>query len=366
MSSDLRDRVTKGEDVKVDPSAIERSLAELWKLESTDASDQGVTRAALWNVVAHTCRPDLHEKASETLARAAAEVPQRTIIIRVDRKGKPDLASWISANCHVEADGRQICSEEISIVAGGDRVDRVPPLVNSLLIPDMPVAFWWIGDLPDEGGPYVLSLLEMADRLIVDSMFFDNPSDLGLIQRVAERTTTSPADLNWARLEEWRAATASIFDSPHMRQRLTTIRAVRVMASVDDPKFFGQLVESIFYSSWLTTQAGQVVDESGKVEGAGGSIEYAFKYDRVPDVHGIVQAEIEFGDGSTARISRDPQRDILLANVDGVTRTPESVTRTQARGSGNLIVRQLKRPEADRIFLRVLPVSIRLARRIIG
>jgi len=44
----------------------------------------------------------------------------------------------------------------------------------------------------------------------------------------------------------------------------------------------------------------------------------------------------------------------------------ESVTRTRARGSDNLIVRQLNRPEPDRIFLRVLPVSIRLAQRIVG
>jgi glucose-6-phosphate dehydrogenase assembly protein OpcA len=366
LSSDLRDRITKGEDVQVDPSAIERSLAELWKVEKSDPHAQGVTRAALWNVVAHTCRADLHDKASETLARAAAVVPQRTIIIRVDTKAQPQLASWISANCHVEPDGRQICSEEISIIASGDRIHRVPPLVNALLIPDMPVAVWWIGDLPDERGSYVLSLLDAADRLIVDSIFFDNPNDLALIQRVAEKSTTSPADLNWVRLEEWRAATASLFDTPQMRQRLGMIRAVRVVASVEDPSFFGQLVESVFYSSWLTTQAGQVVDEDGKVEGAAGSIEYAFKFDRVPDIHGILQVEIEFTGGSVARISRDPQRDILLANVDGVTHTPESVTRTQGRGSDNLIVRQLKRPEADQIFLRVLPVSIRLARRIAG
>jgi hypothetical protein len=370
VSSDLRERITKGEDVQVDPSAIERSLAEHWKVEQNDAHaqahPQGVTRAALWNVVAHTCRADLHQKASETLARAAAAVPQRTIIIRVDTQGKPQLASWISANCHIEPDGRQICSEEISIVAAGDHIRRVPPLVNALLIPDMPVAFWWIGDLPEEGGSYVLSLLAAADRLIVDSIFFDNANDLALIERVAAKSTTSPADLNWVRLEEWRAATASIFDPPHMRERLSMIRAVRMVASVDDPAYFGQLVESLFYSSWLTTQAGQVVDENGKVEGKTGSIEYSFKFDRVPDIHGILQVEIEFAGGSVARISRDPQRDILLANVDGVTRTPESVTRTQARGSDNLIVRQLKRPEADRIFLRVLPVSIRLARRIAG
>ena len=77
--------------------------------------------------------------------------------------------------------GKQVCSEEINIVAGGDRIHRVPPVVNALLIPDMPVAFWWVGDLPNEHEEYVELLLEPADRLIVDSVAFDSPADLALV-----------------------------------------------------------------------------------------------------------------------------------------------------------------------------------------
>jgi glucose-6-phosphate dehydrogenase assembly protein OpcA len=364
MSSILQ-RATAGEEIHVDPSSIERHLAELWRIEGNENA-QGLTRAALWNVVAHTNSPDLHTKASETLGRASAAVPQRTIIIRADLNGPSEMSSWISANCHLIGPGKQVCSEEIAIVAGGDRIHRVPPLVNALLIPDMPVAVWWIGDLPSEHESYVDALLVPADRLIVDSVFFDRPADLALIGRVAAKTTTAPADLNWVRLEEWRSATASIFDLPAMRQRLPSIRAVRVTASVDDPGFFGQTIEALFYSSWLTTHAGQVVDDRGKVEGSFGAVEYTFRHDRVEGLRGILQVEIEFADGSMARIARDPQHGILIANVDGVTRAPESVTRSMEKRSDDLIVRLLKRPEADRIFLRVLPVSVRLARLIVG
>src|SRR6185436_16220950 len=98
-----------------------------------------------------------------------ASVPQRTIVIRANPAGDPEMSSWISANCHLLGAGKQVCSEEIAIVAGGERIHRVPPLVNALLIPDMPVAFWWIGDLPIEHEFYVEALLEPADRLIVDS-----------------------------------------------------------------------------------------------------------------------------------------------------------------------------------------------------
>ena len=46
-----RDRAFAGEQLEVDVAAIERSLADLWKSES--GNEGTVTRAALWNVVAH-------------------------------------------------------------------------------------------------------------------------------------------------------------------------------------------------------------------------------------------------------------------------------------------------------------------------
>src|SRR5207248_6431738 len=236
----------------VDVAQIERSLADLWRSEKD--GDHAVTRAALWNVVAHTSSSEHHAQATAVLGRASASVPQRTIVIHADAAAPPSMSSWISANCHLVGGGKQMCSEEIAIVAGGDRIHRVPPLVNALLLPDMPVAVWWMGDLPNEHEEYVETLLEPADRLIVDSSCFDSPRDLELVSRVAAQTTTIPADLNWVRLEEWRAATASVFDPPHMRGRLATMRRVRVAAGAKEENFFGDASESLLYAAWLTVQ----------------------------------------------------------------------------------------------------------------
>src|SRR5437879_4714272 len=114
-------------------------------------------------------------------------MPGQPISVRANPSAPPEISSWISANCHLVGGGKQVCSEEIAIVAGGDRVHRVPPLVNALLIPDMPVAVWWLGDLPNEHEDYVLTLLEPADRLIVDSVHCDSPADLTLGTRVAAK-----------------------------------------------------------------------------------------------------------------------------------------------------------------------------------
>jgi glucose-6-phosphate dehydrogenase assembly protein OpcA len=338
----------------VDVAQIERSLAELWR--SQQDGDEAITRAALWNVVAHTAVPEHQAQASEVLGRASAAVPQRTIVIRANAAEPPDISSWISANCHILGAGKQMCSEEIAIVAGGDRIHRVPPLVSALLLPDMPVAIWWMGDLPNEHQEYVEALLEPADRLIVDSSCFDSPKDLELVSRVAARTTTIPADLNWIRLEEWRAATASVFDPPNMRARLPLMHRVRIVAGSRQENFFGESIESLLYASWLTAQVGEEAAES---------IDYRFeRRTQTRDIGQIAYVEIIFQDGSSATISRDRERGVLMTNVDGTVSVPEAVTRTIEKATDALIVRQLKQSSADRVLVRALPIAAKLAKRL--
>ena len=354
------------EDLRVDIGSIERSLSEIWRVQKKEGDDEAITRAALWNVVAHTSSSIDQAQATQVLCQTAAVVPQRTIIIQANPSAPPDLTSWIGANCHIVAGNKQVCSEEIAIVAGGDRVHRVPPLMNALLIPDMPVAFWWLGDLPHENEEYVQALLDPADRLIVDSSHFDNPADLALVTKVAEQTTTAPADLNWVRLEEWRLAAASIFDPWEMRRRLQMIRRVRIIATVsqDDP-LFGENVGALYFAAWLAAQSGHQVDRDGRVEGTNGPIEYQFDRRLHTRGGGIAFAEISFDDGSCATITRDREKCVLVSNVDGVERTPDAVTRSLTNKPHELIVRQLKQPESDKLLVKVLPIATRMAKRVV-
>jgi glucose-6-phosphate dehydrogenase assembly protein OpcA len=351
------------EDLKVDIAAIERSLSEIWRVQRTEG-EEAITRAALWNVVAHTATSQSQGEATQVLCQTAESVPQRTIIIRSDPAAAPELTSWIGANCHIVGGGQQVCSEEIAIVAGGDRIHRLPPLVHALLIPDMPVAFWWLGDLPHENEEYVQALLDPADRLIVDSSHFDSPADLALVTKIAEQTTTAPADLNWSRLEEWRLAAASIFDPIEMRRRLQMIQRVRIVGTVSqDEPLFGEMIGAIYFAAWLAAQAGHHVDRDGRIEGAHGPIDYKFERRLHTRGGGVAFAEISFDDGSCASITRDREKMVLTANVDGVDRTPDSVTRSLINLPHQLIARQLKQPEPDRLLVKVLPIATRLAKR---
>ena len=318
-------------EIRVDYASIEKSLADLWRGEHLQG-DEAVTRAALWNVIAHAWDRAAQTEASETLSRVAAKVPQRTIVVRAEPDAPPDIAAWISANCHMVGGEKQVCSEEVAIVAGGALVDRVPPLVNALLIPDMPVAVWWNGDLPNNRHAYLDDLFEAADRLIVDSAHFQSAADLTIVSRIAKKTRTAPADLNWLRLEEWRIATAALFDPPAMRARLGEIRSARIALS--------NTMQSILYLAWLVAQAGEM---------------FEFQV-----VDGPQRVDIVFSDGRTASMVCDDDRKVIVSQCD-IEAQLECVTRVAPRSLDDLLIRQLKRPEADRVFIRAVPIAMKLA-----
>ncbi|HSP33880.1 MAG TPA: glucose-6-phosphate dehydrogenase assembly protein OpcA [Thermoanaerobaculia bacterium] len=341
-------------ELPVDYSAIEKSLAELWRSEKE--GDKAVTRAALWNVVAHTTNRQDHSSASATLARASESVPQRAIVIRAEVDGPPEIASWISANCHRVGGAKQVCSEEVAIVASGDRVRHIPPLVNALLIPDMPVAVWWLGDLPDNDHTYVERLLVSADRLIVDSTDFDSVSDLIWLREIGEKTFTAPADLNWARLADWRSVTASMFDPPAMREKLVRIRRMHLTAAAGASRTFGNSIEALYYAAWIRAQAAPQGAEE---------VEYVIDFEESAAHPGaLTQVRIEFDDGSDSMLRRDEERGVVTASC-GTALNLDSITRLLGRSVHDVIVRQLKRPETDAVFVKLLPIAMELAGRLV-
>lgn len=361
--SDLS-RFIRGEELSVDIAAIERSLSEVWRQES-DEGTEPVTRAALWNVVAHTATDSDRNVATQTLGVASISVPQRSIVIRSSREGEEELSSWIGANCHLVSGSRQVCSEEISIVAGGSRVAHVPSLVNALLIPDMPVAAWWLGDLPSGQEDYVAALLEPSDRLVVDSVHFDRVDDLRLVRRVSEESATTPADLNWVRMEDWRIATASMFDPGDMRPLLRQIRRVRIVSSRGSTDLFGEHVEALFFASWLSSRVGQTLDADGRLYGDLGAVGYEFDWQQASGrPGGLLHVEIGFENGGSITLSRKDQAQAIIAETRSLPQPASTVTRSHTRSQSDLIVRQLAQRERDPVFFKILPRAIQLAGRL--
>jgi glucose-6-phosphate dehydrogenase assembly protein OpcA len=214
----------------VDIARIEHELSQLWK-SAGDGGDQAVTRACALNLVVHVDSEEAAARASETIAHVASHDPHRAIVVIAEPAKRSGMDAWISAHCFLPAPNRpQVCCEQITVSARGDAVEHAPGLVLPLLVADLPVVLWWVGDAPIDSGAFD-RFADVADRIILDSSAFADPCER--LPVLASRIRGQPrlpaiSDLNWARLTSWRELTAQFFDAPEMIAFLGEVRAVRV------------------------------------------------------------------------------------------------------------------------------------------
>ncbi|MFL5800429.1 MAG: glucose-6-phosphate dehydrogenase assembly protein OpcA [Roseiflexaceae bacterium] len=227
-----------GERTRIDVRAIERELTALWKqaAEDQDEGGQAVTRTCVLNLLVATTGGRALAEATATIARLTARHPNRAIVISavpaVANPGAihepPLLDAWVQAHCQMPGPGRpQVCCEQITIEARGTAIAHVPGTVLPLLVPDLPVMFWWPRGASFDD-PLFARLCDLADRVIVDSATSAAP------EAALPRLTTlldariAVSDMAWARLTPWRELIAQFFDAPAMLPHLATVERVVV------------------------------------------------------------------------------------------------------------------------------------------
>lgn len=229
----IGDRVqsfTRGEEIVVDVAAIERDLAALWRQASQNNSS-AVTRACLWNLVFHVEDEELFTKSKTLIDAISPAVPARVLVLRPEPNGEgQELEAWISANCHIApGGGKLLCSEEVTITGRKAGVDHFPGVVRALLVPDVPVTFYWVGPPPSDLR-LVRPLIAGVNRLLVDSADLSQPEQVRLLAQFGAMVsaTTDVADLNWLRLSPYRYLLASMFDQPVGADPIVTARRITI------------------------------------------------------------------------------------------------------------------------------------------
>jgi glucose-6-phosphate dehydrogenase assembly protein OpcA len=236
-----------GERTRIDVRAIERELTALWKkaAEDQDEDGQAVTRTCVLNLLVATTGSGALAEATATIARLTDRHPNRAIVISavptvanpvaVDEPANgemvhkpPLLDAWVQAHCQMPGPGRpQVCCEQITIEARGTAIAHVPGTVLPLLVPDLPVMFWWPRGAPFDD-PLFARLCDLADRVIVDSATSAAPEAALLRLTTLLDARIAVSDMAWARLTPWRELIAQFFDAPAMLPHLATIERVVV------------------------------------------------------------------------------------------------------------------------------------------
>jgi glucose-6-phosphate dehydrogenase assembly protein OpcA len=193
-----------GEDVTI--AEIERELARLRYASSQEGSQPNLRTSVMTHIA--WVPPAWQAAAEETLAGMAERHPSRTLLL-VPRVDEPDgLDALVSVRCFPIGD-RAICGEVIELTLRGSRAAAPASIVTPLLISDLPVFLRWRGR-PDWDSPAFAQLVEVTDRLVVDSTEW--PDVPAAYAPLAERfSRVAVSDIAWDRTERWRGLLASLW-----------------------------------------------------------------------------------------------------------------------------------------------------------
>jgi glucose-6-phosphate dehydrogenase assembly protein OpcA len=240
---------------EVDVTAIERELVQLWKQAAGGNSpgESPIVRACTINLILFSA-VGRSFGLDDIINRISIDHPGRLFLVSADQNATDDLDAWVSARCSLPVPGgKQVCCEEIHLVARGAGLAKVPHVITSLLVPDIPTVLIWKAD-PDARDPMFLALARLADRALIDSsddlhvvsslsgwggFIADNPGRIAF------------GDLAWAHCARWRSMLAQSFQPEHMRVHLDGIVELDLEYSVTLDPLHSGLSQALLVSAWL-------------------------------------------------------------------------------------------------------------------
>jgi glucose-6-phosphate dehydrogenase assembly protein OpcA len=237
--------------LEVAVSDIDRELRKLWE------QDEARTNASLMNLVVYSEKPGALLENSGIIRNLTREHACRAILVEVNRaEPQPSLRAWITAHCHLAHGRKSVCCEQIALYLTGIVTGRFRNTVFAHLNSDLPLVFWWQGELSD-----ILTerLVAVIDRLIIDSSHWVDPA--ASFRRIEETAGANPdlilQDHEWTRTWQFRLGVASIFDNPSAQQALPDIESVEI---THHPAHRNS---ALLLLAWLAVQTGWQDIETG-------------------------------------------------------------------------------------------------------
>src|SRR5207253_9087206 len=130
----------------LDVQSVERKLNELWRGQQRTPRDDEVEgalmRARVLNLMIYVSAEDALDEINAALAEVAVTHPCRALMMCADRAGADsDIEMFVSAFCQEREDEgseRQLCCEQVSLIARGRFTVELPSAAVPLLVSDLP------------------------------------------------------------------------------------------------------------------------------------------------------------------------------------------------------------------------------------
>lgn len=390
MSSHPAAIFIQGEKLSVDVAAIEKELTLLWQevaveqeaedtTAATPAENRPVMRACTLSLLAIASDDKAADQAAAAIAEFTSRHPCRAIVVIAEAESETEeLSAYVSAHCHLPLPGaRQVCCEQISVIARGPAVAQVPGVVLPLLVGDLPVVLWWLSGLPHQSELFE-QLLGASDRLIFDSAA---AQDLGLTFAAANALCANwrngiLVDLNWLRLSHWRDLLAHLFELAGVAaclQRIAkvTVRMIHRTAELEMAQpalLLGWLAAQL---QWRLSEPFAAIETGWRALWDSSGREIVTEVVRAESGNEAELAELHLHlnhAGQPAELSIQRRLSdtgfILQAQVSGFTErpaeTPPSLIRLEEASLAALMARALDRHQRDEVYEKALRKATQL------
>lgn len=234
----------------VSPSQIQSSLDSIWEAKE----NKNKMRASLFNIIFVTKRSAREEYIRKIAYKLIEKFPARIFFISTDPDSADDLKTAVGVLSTTQGEFDITC-DLIEITASGKEEEKVPLLILPHIVPDLPVFLVWAED-PSKDFTLGDELRQFATRIIFDS---ESTEDLGnfaqVVLQIQKRFATEVADLNWARLENWRSLLSSTFANAEKMQRLQSASAITITYNAQETPFFCHTkIQSIYLQAWIASR----------------------------------------------------------------------------------------------------------------
>ncbi|MEK9138983.1 MAG: glucose-6-phosphate dehydrogenase assembly protein OpcA [Bacteroidota bacterium] len=274
--ADIQQSILLDAPKEVDVPAIERELTQLWKKASddSDGSSSPVVRACSLNFIVFSEGVDTASGLEEIVSQVTVDHPSRIFLVSADRgASRAAMDAWVSARCSLPVPGgKQVCCEEINLVARGTDARKIPSVITSLLVPDVPTILLWKASVHPRDS-VLLSVTQIADRVLSDSSEDVHPLESlvawgGFVDEHRDRTAFG--DMAWTHLDQWRTLLAQVFQPVELRSHLTALDAVTIEYSSTESPGHSGLSQALLCAGWLANSLHWVLVHPirGKTDGA--------------------------------------------------------------------------------------------------
>lgn len=202
---------------------IDKELRILWE------ADKASSNASLINLAVYSEAKGAILKNSESVQAITREHACRALLIGIDREdSNASIRAWVTAHCHLSQGRKSVCCEQIAFQLTGRATGRLRNTVFAHLNSDLPLVFWWQGELSPIFSERLYSLI---DRFVFDSSEWADPlGSFRCIEKVIEDVPAlQPMDIEWTRSFHVRQAIAGLFDDPLAMcatERMSKVRIV--------------------------------------------------------------------------------------------------------------------------------------------